>query len=218
MTINTHEHISRSFRWDVWWRWSIVSFIGAVLGALLLRELDPILLPLGTDEDFQLWEPWRLAVLNGVLYAPLSLVQWWILRRYISSAVEWVMITIGSVVVVYPGMIWLFLTIGLEDPAWFVWFLGLGGSGVYGLAQCLTPLRWLSVTKRWLLWPAAAVVVGTLVLQISQQFANVWQMHLSATDPRAMIATWGIYYTLMGLVLAYMLQNPVAPHDTSIHK
>jgi hypothetical protein len=152
-------------------------------------------------------------VLNGVLYAPLSLAQWWILRRYIPRAREWLVLTIGSVVLIYPGLIWLFLTIGLEDPAWLVWYLGLGGSAIYGLVQCLTPVRWLSLTKRWFLWPAAALVVGTTVLQISQRFASLWQIQLSATEPGAMIMTWGIYYVVMGLILAYILQVPIAQGD-----
>lgn len=215
MPIAIRNLLLRSFRLDIWWRWSCVSIIGVILGALLLRYLESLLLPprMDMDEDFQLWHPWRLAALNGVLYAPLSIAQWWILRRSISRAVEWLVLTIGSVVLIYPSLIWLFSTLGLENLAWFVWFFGLGGSAVYALAQCLTPLRWLSISKRWLLWPAAALVVGTSVLQISQQFAALWHTQLSATDPRAMIATWGVYYVIMGLILAYILHAPIVQGD-----
>jgi hypothetical protein len=155
MTISTRENITRAVCWDVWWRWSILSLVGVVLGALLL----------------------------------------------------------GSVVVIYPGAIWLLLAVGLEDGAWFVWFLGLGGSAIYGVAQWLTPLRWISINKRWWIWLVAAVAIGPMVLQISNYLASIWQTRLSATDPGAMIATWGIYYVLMGLILAFILQVPTIQPD-----
>jgi hypothetical protein len=50
MPISIRAFLTQSFRWEVWWRWSSVSLIGVVLGALLLRELDPILLPPSMDE------------------------------------------------------------------------------------------------------------------------------------------------------------------------
>lgn len=208
MTSNTRTPRARVLRWNVWWQWSGVSLVGVVVGALLLGLLDPILLPLGADEDFPLYHPWRLAVLNGVLYAPLSGFQWWILRPYLPRAWAWLIVPMGSVILLYPGAIWLLLAVGRDDAAWLIWFAGLGGSALYGIMQWLTPLAWIARNPRWWIWLAAAVPLGVIVVQISNVLAQHGLLRVTATNPGAMVATWGIYFVGMGLVLAWILQIP----------
>src|SRR5688572_6157074 len=103
MTISGGGAAERALRWDLWRRWALTSLIGIVVASALYRALPRGLAYPQADENIWLQQPWRLAVLNCVFYTPISLAQWLVLRRYVRQAWWWPIVTLGSVVVVYPA-------------------------------------------------------------------------------------------------------------------
>ena len=78
---NSHPTKSQpTFQWDIWWRWSIASLIGVVVAMALFNTLPETLVSPDADENIWLDAPWRYSLINGVKYAPLSILQWTVLR------------------------------------------------------------------------------------------------------------------------------------------
>src|SRR5262245_33773650 len=110
MTIRRQGIHTQWLRWDIWGRWALASLIGITVANILYRALPNALLYPLDDEDIWLIQPWRVAALTCVYYTPISLAQWFALRRYVPHAWWWLLVTLGGAVVLYPSSICVLYT------------------------------------------------------------------------------------------------------------
>jgi len=207
--IKESEEHKPLLRWDILWRWALASFIGLAVASIVFHILPHNFRYPLEDENIWLEQPWRIAVLNFVLYTPISLAQWIILRLFVRRAWWWLFVTLGSVVIVYPGIIWILWTLKLDDPAWFVWFLGLGGSSVYIVAQWIALLRWARSAWIWGIGIVVAAIGGFVVLNIITTIsAALTQLlgDIELIDQLLIVAGSCLYQIILGGILAMFLQ------------
>jgi hypothetical protein len=224
MTITGQAASARPLRWDLWWRWALISLIGIIVGSMLEQALPDALRYPRDDENIWLAQPWRVAVLTCVYYTPISLAQWLVLRRYVRRAWWWLLITLGSVAVVYPVSIWVLWNLahvfgrsGLEVPglillefAWAVWFLGLGGGSIYLVTQWVALLRWTTSIRIWGIWFGITSLGWLFVLRLIALFSSDLAANAASDggflDQLYMIAAPGLYQLTLGGVLATIFQ------------
>ena len=200
---------SQRLRWDIWWRWALISFLGIIVGSMLYNLLPDALANPQADEDIWLEQPWRVAVLACIYYTPIALAQWLVLWRYVPRAWWWLIITVGSVVVIYPGSIWLLWNIRQWDLASDVWFLGLEGGSVYVVAQWLALRRWTRSPGIWGIWFVATSLGWLCVMSVIALFSA----GIAESPPYGSLsallhglALAGLYQLLIGGALAALLQ------------
>lgn len=214
MRVRRQRANARVFRWDIWWRWALASLIGIIVAHGVYQALPRVLhFPLD-DEDIWLIQSWRVAVLTCVYYTPLSLAQWLVLRRSAARSWWWIIITLGSVVILYPGSIWALWTLQQWDLASDIWFFGVGGGSVYLVAQWVAMLRWAHNRRVWGLWLAATTVGWFCVLSVNAYLNADRVVRVGAEDlgelVRGMVLSWLYQLTLGGALAAILTPDPLS--------
>lgn len=201
---------SPALRWDIWWRWVMISVLGIIVANVLYRTLPNPLLNPSADETIWLKQPWRVVVLSAMFYTPISLAQWFVLRRYVSHAWWWLTITLGSVVVIYPAIIWLVWSLGQWDLASDVWFFGLGGGSIYIVAQWAALLRWTRNVRIWgicfVLTSICWLVVLSAIALLNSDLTSHPARDGGYGDILQTIILSSLYQLTIGGVLATILQ------------
>ena len=210
--------LSRSLRWEIWWRWTLFSLIGITVANVIYDMLPHALRYPQADENIWLEESWRVAALTCAYYTPVSLAQWLVLRRYVHQSWWWLLITLGSVVIVYPGSIWVLYALGQWEPAGWVWLLGMGGITVYVVAQWVALRRWTRNTwilGMWMIVAAGGILVMLNVIEmvnldITKRMSNAGFLNILYR-----IAVSALYQMTLGGVLTVILRPDVPSEGTT---
>lgn len=206
------HHLSRRVMWQ---RWTGASMGGAAVAVLLYAMLPyAITYPgMGYDQYDYVAAPWRFLVTYGVVYSALSAAQWLVLRRYVADAWQWVVVTVASVAVLFPGTIWLFNRFGPKDIAELIWSAGMvvfeypfgfGGHLFAILGQAFILERW---TRSAWLWLVLAPFLGGCALVVALILAAPLErlMGTGISVTAFNFLAWTIYYALSGFVMATLL-------------
>ncbi len=198
-------------RWDVWWWWMLASVLSVIIAIVSYHSL-PQELAHPLNEDIWLIQPWRIVLVNSLFYLPQSVLQWFVLRRYAHHAWWWPMTTLGSVIVLYPCILWVLWSLGYYDIAADIWFIGLGSSTIYIVAQWVTLVFWMQNKWLGLIWiiiaPMDIIIVlfvnalinGGLIIarnSLGEYFVSVMQT----------ASLWVLYHIAIGTALAIILRN-----------
>ncbi len=184
-------------------RWpSLLPIVIGIIIALAAYILvyDHVVPPF-SDEDIELMEPWRLAVLNFVYYLPLCLGQWGPLRRSVPSAFLWVVATMGAVCVVQPLTVGILWALGYDMLALMGWLFGVG-SGIWAaLSQWLVLRRWTRNSGRWfgsipLIWMGMLPVIHVPTVVIPLDYLEYFGLVL-----------WALYQYLVSCMLLHVLDT-----------
>lgn len=207
---STQALSSRSNASSLCQRWVLASIAGALLNSMII-ELVIVALPQLTSEATEVqYVP--LAFYFGSFFVTTSLLQWWVLRRYLQHSAWWIVANAG-------GAIGLLLTaygahmLGGQEGTALVVLFGIGG--VMGVAQWVVLRLHVPLAGWWILcsagaWPIAFVGVGSFIFQLG--FLKVGLI-ATVVGIIQQIMIWTLYNMITGLVLAKLWEELMARID-----
>ncbi len=189
----------------VWSRWFIATLLGTIIGSLLL-SLVLIRLPGDTDSNWYV-DLLQTVTTTTIVILPISIGQWFVLRRYLYRAGRWILASVTATVICLPAVQSIVRAGGDPELATLV---ALYGVGVFtGLTQWFVLRGTIRNSIWWVLVSALSWLLVTFLLGIMIHWLSI------GLDPILkglagflhIVAIWSIYGAIMGLVLKWLLQQ-----------